>query len=250
MKILSISAKPTAAADKFTYGVKITESGILTPISFPLYINRSFRPFRSFRSLNVHNELFELSLYTNKNTQVFQKNMISEQLRKKLEARFGKAIRYSQECEALSESIYEETSERLSTTTLKRLLGITTMRVAPRASTLDILAEYIGETESEDNIISSFAQADDIHSDDLSDGTRLRICYHPERTIEMKYLGNHLFYIEKAVGCKLCKGDMIKVDCFRKGFELIAWQVIRDGVNMGLYFAAKDIGLSSIEIIG
>lgn len=43
---------------------------------------------------------------------------------------------------------------------------------------------------------------------------------------------------------------MIKVDCFRKGFELIAWQVIRDGVNMGLYFAAKDSGLSSIEIIG
>lgn len=69
--------------------------------------------------------------------------MISEQLRKKLEARFGKAIRYSQECEALSESIYEETGERLSTTTLKRLLGFTTMRVAPRASTLDILAEYI-----------------------------------------------------------------------------------------------------------
>ena len=61
--------------------------------------------------------------------------MISEQLRKKLEARFGKAIRYSQECEALSESIYEETSERLSAdTTLTETflrMGIDELSVSP-----------------------------------------------------------------------------------------------------------------------
>ena len=174
--------------------------------------------------------------------------MINQLLRKKIEASFGKPIRYSQKCEALSESIFEVTGVRLSTTTLKRLLGFTTMKVSPRASTLDILAKYVGEATDEE-IVSAFSFSNGISSDEICEGTKIRISYNPGRVIEMQYLGRHLYHIFNAIGSKLCKGDTVKIDSMSIGLEFIASQVFRDGKNLGSYFAAKDGGLVSINII-
>jgi hypothetical protein len=69
---------------------------------------------------------------------------INNTLRKKIEARFGKSIRYSKDCEALSLSIEHACKERISATTLKRLFGFAKSTEKPRMFTLDVLAAYVG----------------------------------------------------------------------------------------------------------
>ena len=88
--------------------------------------------------------------------------MIPDAIRKKIEARFGKPIRYSKDCEALAYSINKISSDRISATTLKRLLGFAKSIEQPRLFTLDLIAIYVGyndwssllaNIESAENII-------------------------------------------------------------------------------------------------
>ena len=69
---------------------------------------------------------------------------IGKAIAQKIEARFGRPIRYSKDCEALSKSIEKNCNERISTTTLKRLFGFAKSIDNPRLFTLDVLATYIG----------------------------------------------------------------------------------------------------------
>lgn len=70
--------------------------------------------------------------------------MIPDAILKKIEARFGKPIRYSKDCEALAYSINKISADRISATTLKRLLGFAKSIEQPRLFTLDLIATYVG----------------------------------------------------------------------------------------------------------
>lgn len=72
---------------------------------------------------------------------------LSNIIRSKIEARFGKPIRYSKDCEALARSIEKNGHGRISVTTLKRMLGFAKDIEKPRLYTLDVLAAYIGYTD-------------------------------------------------------------------------------------------------------
>ena len=73
--------------------------------------------------------------------------MIPDAIRNKIEARFGKPIRYSKDCEALAYGINKISSDRISATTLKRLLGFAKSIEQPRLFTLDLLATYVGDKD-------------------------------------------------------------------------------------------------------
>ena len=70
--------------------------------------------------------------------------MITTAIRQKIEARYGKTLRYSKDCEGLANSINKFCHERLSITTLKRLLGFAKAVEQPRLYTLDVIAAYVG----------------------------------------------------------------------------------------------------------
>ena len=70
--------------------------------------------------------------------------MITAAIRQKIEARYGKPLRYSKDCEGLANSINKVTLELVSTTTLKRLFGFAKSVEQPRLFTLDVIAAYIG----------------------------------------------------------------------------------------------------------
>ena len=70
--------------------------------------------------------------------------IISGDIRKKIEARYGNPILYSKDCEGLAISINKSGLQRVSITTLKRLFGFARSVDQPRIYTLDILANYIG----------------------------------------------------------------------------------------------------------
>ena len=72
--------------------------------------------------------------------------MIDSLILRKLEAKYGSAIRYSKDCEALAVSINKTCNQQVSVTTLKRLLGFAKSIETPRLYTLDALAIYLGYT--------------------------------------------------------------------------------------------------------
>ena len=178
-------------------------------------------------------------------------------LKKKVEEKFGEKIRYSSQCEALSEAIFEATGERLSLVTLKRFFGFTTAKVEPRLSTLDILSQYCGYASFEiaesdilnSGFISEFRDVERIESAELSPGCVVIVKYKPERTLRFRHLEGSLYLVEESVNSKLKKGDTVKVDSFTLGFELIASRVLREGNDLGSYISAKQGGIQSIQVI-
>lgn len=183
--------------------------------------------------------------------------MVNKELLKLIENKFGRQLRYSQECEALVEAIYEETGERLGITTLKRIFGFVGNPVIPRASTMDIIAQYVGypsydllmKDMGNETEISAFAPVDEITTSELTEGTQIQFSYHPNRLIVMTYLGNSKFIINESQNSKLLKGDTVKITHLALNFELVVLEVIRDGINLGSYNAARQGGLTSLEII-
>lgn len=184
--------------------------------------------------------------------------MLSERLQHKIAERFGREIRYSQDCEALSEDIFARTGERLGVSTLKRMFGFTAAVVEARPSTMDIIAQYLGYGNGykelaadfgDDSAISAFDTLDTVDIASLGIGTRILLTYCPNRRIVMSYNGDGWFAINESENSKLVAGDIIRVANLTVGFELHAAEVIRDGKSLGAYRAAKNGGLTAIEVI-
>lgn len=176
---------------------------------------------------------------------------------KRVESRLGKPLKYSADCEILAQAIEDATGERLGVTTIKRLFGFAGEKVTPRGTTMDIIAQYLGYADMKDMErqlgdaadISMFTAIDEIGSSSLAEGTQIQITYSPDRLLVLTYIGDCRFIVNESQNGKLRKGDKIRVTHFAKGFELLVSDVVRDGVNLGQYHAAKDGGLTSLEII-
>jgi hypothetical protein len=84
-----------------------------------------------------------------------QDNYIA-QLREAMEKKAGRQMHTPKDFDFLSESIFEELHQKVSATTLKRLWGYLQESSAPRTSTLDLLAQYVGYADWD-----SFCQQED-----------------------------------------------------------------------------------------
>lgn len=67
-----------------------------------------------------------------------------EQLRLAVECKVGKKMQTNKDFDCLSDSVYDQTHAKISTTTLKRIWGYLSEGVTPRRYTLDQLARFIG----------------------------------------------------------------------------------------------------------
>lgn len=184
--------------------------------------------------------------------------MVNDKIRQLVKEKFKADIQYPQQCEALAMAIQEATGQTLSTTTLKRMLGFVNGPAQPRPSSLDILAQYLGYPDykllaqdiGEDSEISEFRPVENITSDDLMEGEQVQITYHPNRVLVLSYIGNNLFLVNESRGSKLQKGDKLLISGFYVGYELLISDVERGGQHLGSYVAAKQGGLTGVEIIG
>ncbi|MCM1293478.1 MAG: hypothetical protein NC111_04825 [Bacteroides sp.] len=184
--------------------------------------------------------------------------MINDKIKKLIKDKFKVEIQYSQQCEALAMAIQEETGQTLSTTTLKRMLGFVNGPAQSRPSSLDILAQYLGYPDykllaqdlGENTEISEFRLVENITSDDLMEGEQIQVTYHPNRVLVLSYIGQNLYLVNESRGSKLQKGDKLLISGFYVGFELLISDVERGKQHLGSYVAAKQGGLTSIEILG
>ena len=182
---------------------------------------------------------------------------IRELLIQKIEEVYGKKIEYCGECESLAAMIEEITGCTLALVTLKRFFGFTKAKVEPRLSTLDILSRFCGYADFEmargdllnSSLISEFKEMERIVTKDLKINDIVGITYDPDREIEFLYLGDSKFRVIKSIKSKLIKGDIVTIDSFNLGFELIADDIERDGISLGNYIGAKQTGISFLSLL-
>ena len=67
-----------------------------------------------------------------------------KQLRRAVERTLGRKMQTNKDFDCLSDSVYDQTHAKISTTTLKRIWGYLSEGVTPRRYTLDQLAHFVG----------------------------------------------------------------------------------------------------------
>lgn len=182
--------------------------------------------------------------------------MISQRIQNLILEKYGKDVIYSADCAPLAAEI------GVGETTVKRMFGIlgkdsSERNRTPHNSTMDIVAKYLGYDDyksllkelNEGEFSSEFTSMETIEADSLEAGTQIQLKYEPARILVMTYLGAGEFVINESKNSKLLKGDRIRLTHLVLGQEMIVTEVVRDGRTLGGYRAAKDGGITSLDII-
>lgn len=175
-----------------------------------------------------------------------------------VEKKFGAKVCVSSDYDALSESIERETRSMLSSSTLKRLFGYVSMKPVPRRSTLDILSQYIGETnfeafcrklKSDPSCNSLFFSAKTIYASELASGDCLKIGWGPDRVVVLKHLEAQTFEVVESRNSKLKPGDRFEQESFMIDYPLYITRILRDGHFTPPYVAGVNDGLTLLELL-
>lgn len=175
-----------------------------------------------------------------------------------IEQYHSRPIRTTVDFEALSITVEQQTSERISSSTLKRLWGYVSDKHEPRRYTLDVLAKYIGRKDfetfcewltSQNLSDSDFFTSKKIISTDLECGTRIEIGWSPDRYITLRYLNENRFRIESCENSKLNAGDEFSVATFMLGYPLYIPSVLRDGELLPSFVGGKSGGLTILSVL-
>lgn len=174
-------------------------------------------------------------------------------LLKSVAEKFGGSVSSTKDFESLSSKIEEETSQIVSTSTLKRLYGYMSLKPKPRITTLDILSNYIGRAgfrnlcvELQDS--SAFLSVETVKSESLEPGQELIVSWLPDREVHLRCVGGQDFEVLDSGTSKLRVGDKFAVKEFMKGHPLYISGIIRDGKALPEYVAGKKAGIQEIKI--
>ncbi len=170
----------------------------------------------------------------------------------------SRPIRTTVNFEALSITVEQQTSERISASTLKRLWGYVADKHEPRRYTLDVLSKYIGHRDfdsfcewlaSQNLSDSDFFSAKKILSTSLQQGVRIEIGWNPDRYIILECLGENRFRVESSENSQLDVGDEFSVAIFMLGYPLYIPMVVRGGVVLSSFVGGKRGGLTILSIL-
>lgn len=149
--------------------------------------------------------------------------------------------------------IVSATGEHLAVNTVKRLLGVLPYDGSPRRATLDIIARYLDYpswqllTAAVDQRISSFNASNPfLETPTLPVGQKLRLCWSPNRLIEISHRGDGVFEVIKSVNSRLREADILRLSQIAEGFPFVAKEVLRENESLGCYCAAESTGLDLI----
>ncbi len=153
----------------------------------------------------------------------------------------------------LSLDIETATGQRLGLTTIKRITGIIPYDNTPRASTLDILARYLGFNswdalaEELNRQISGFGgESPFIDLANQPVGTELSLSWEPDRRIRIRHEGEGFYLVKEAANSKLLPADRLTLSQIAWNFPLVVKEVEREGKKLGCYRAAPTTGITQI----
>lgn len=172
-----------------------------------------------------------------------------------VESRFGNITR-SSDFSSLSDEIENATRELLSPSTLKRLWGYVNYMSSPRIYTLDVLSRYIGykdfghfceEIHNNPTFVSGFLTEDNLASDSLMSGEKIRIGWEPDRLVTLEYIGNNRYVVLEVENASLQVGDIFTLPAIVKGFPLYIPHIERNGGLTPLYVAGYRSGITLLK---
>lgn len=180
--------------------------------------------------------------------------MILPIVKQLLSQRLGHPILYPSDCEVLREDIEQSTNQRISTNTLKRLLGFLRTDSVPRAYTFDILAHYLGFV-GYDALVRSLNPDKDtteaitvIFSDDLHPGDVVRAVWTGGYAVfEAAESGGFLLKeMEPSDACR--PAGKIRIRSFRVGLPL--YMSVSDPVSSTRQIILASVsGIESLELL-
>lgn len=174
-----------------------------------------------------------------------------------VEKKYGRRIATTTDFESLSVVIEHQTGELLSSSTLKRLWGYVTLNPTPRISTLDILSRFIGHKDfksfcqslTDGKVFSSnFFSTRYLAVSELAEMSKVTIGWAPDRVVEMRYLGEFQFEIERSVNSKLKPGDRFELSDIILGYPMFISRILRDGEYTPAFIAGQDGGINLLTI--
>lgn len=178
-------------------------------------------------------------------------------LKEDVELKFGRKITTYSAFDSLFLAIKSDTGKEISVSTLKRIWGYVKTQHEPRHEILSILSQYLGYKDWNDYMSSSnsdidfsdFLSKDILETKHLIGGELIQIAWAPNRICELKYLGNSLFEVKKALNAKIKEGDIFYCSIIAKGEPLMCSSIVRDGELLAeCYIAARNRGLNKLLI--
>lgn len=174
-------------------------------------------------------------------------------LKKQTEQIFGQHIATPKDFSQLADKIFDRIHVQVSPTTLKRIWGYLDEPVAPRVSTLNILAQFIGYSNWDSfcgcikkGIIdaqSNFIINKMVSTETIPLYTHIRLTWAPERLCEIVYEGNFRFSVVRSENAKLQAGDTFECKFFIEKEPLYLYNIVHQGQKIPAYVAGKREGV-------
>lgn len=127
-----------------------------------------------------------------------------EELKKLIEEKYGKKLSTTTDFDEFSLFLQRKNDINVSSSTLKRLYGYVGDSHKPRVVTLNALASYLGHKDYASFVTwlkkstrynSSFFDANQLVSNDLTTGDVVEIGWAPNRLLRLVYNGNSIFRV-------------------------------------------------------
>jgi len=179
-------------------------------------------------------------------------------LRSDLEQRVGQQLQSPADFQLLIQQIWEKNHAVLSLSTIKRLWGYVESNGAPRLSTLNTLAQFLGFTdwnaylvslEQRGGIESAIFTGEGIQTADLQAGDKVAVAWQPNRQCTFRYIGDNQFIVEESKNAKLQRGTIFSAARFMIGQPMYLDNILLADGTRTSYVAGKRNGLTSVTQI-
>lgn len=180
-----------------------------------------------------------------------------DELLRLVQNKLGRSLASPSDFDALSLAVSQENaSDRLSVSTVKRLVGYVGDRHAPSNSTLSILSRYVGYRDWTafrqrlTNPTSGSLNDEIIQVNRLNVGDEVEMEWLPNRYCRLRYQGEHHFEVVEVQGSsRLAVGDTLDVMVFGLGQPLMATNHRHSNKKRPLYIAGRTHGLSALRLL-
>ena len=179
-------------------------------------------------------------------------------LRSDLEQRVGQQLQSPADFQLLIQQIWEKNHAVLSLSTIKRLWGYVESNGAPRLSTLNTLAQFLGfadwntylvALEQRGGIESALCTGEGIQTADLQAGDRIAVAWQPNRQCTFRYIGDNQFVVEESKNAKLQQGTTFSAARFMIAQPMYLDNILLADGTRTSYVAGKRNGLTSVTKI-
>ena len=176
-------------------------------------------------------------------------------LRSDIEQQVGQHLQSPADFQLLIQQIWEKQHAVLSLSTIKRLWGYVESNGAPRLSTLNTLAQFLGfadwnaylvSLEQRGGIESAIFTGEGIQTADLQAGDRIAVAWEPNRQCTFRYLGDNQFVVEESKNAKLQRGTTFSAVRFMISQPMYLDNILLAEGTRTSYVAGKLNGLTSV----